>query len=86
MKSIIIAAGLLAVGATAVSAQSIRWSRDHHPYHERHHSLCQAKAIDLNRYERRATSDGRLSRSERAIMRDLERDLDRTCGRYRWRG
>lgn len=86
MKALIIAAGLIGLGATSASAQYAGWRKDHHPYAREHHSVCQEKAHRLHRFERRAASDGHISRSERAIMRDLERDLDRTCGRYRYRG
>ena len=92
MKSLILAAGALLIGATAASAQyypspsASPWARDRHPYAQRHHATCQEKAFRLNGFERRAGADGRLDRRERWIMRDLQRDLDRTCGRFRWRG
>ncbi len=60
------------------------WSRGAHPYARQHHGECQEKAFRLHRFERRAAEDGRISRSERAAIRDLQRDLDRTCGRFRW--
>ena len=40
----------------------------------------------LHGFEMRAKSDGHMDRREREIMRTLVRDLDRTCGRYRWHG
>ena len=91
MKKLIIAAGLLAIGATTAAAQyggppRERWSRDAYPYAERRHSSCQEKARRLHNFERRAASDGRVNFRERQIVRDLQRDLDRTCGRFRWRG
>lgn len=86
MKTLIIAAGLIGLGATTASAQYRPWHRDHHPYAREHHHMCQDKADRLHRFERRAARDGRISRDERILMRDLERDLDRSCGRYRWRG
>jgi hypothetical protein len=88
MKSLVLAAGLLALGASAASAQySGGYHRDHHPYAQRHHSVCQDKAIRLHGYEARALrNDGRLDRRERATIDALKRDLDRTCGRYRHRG
>ena len=88
MKSVIIAAGMLALAATSASAQYAHkpWSKEGHPYAQRHHSVCQDKAIRLHRYENRASSDGVLTRSERQNIVALKRDLDRTCGRYRWRG
>lgn len=88
MKAIILAASLLAVGATAASAQFAPrpWLKSEFPYAERHHRVCQDKAWRLHEYERRAAADGRISPREMRIMRDLRYDLDRTCGRFRWRG
>jgi hypothetical protein len=86
MKSLIIAAGVIAAGASAASAQYAPHHRDHHPYHARHHNVCQEKAIRLHDYERRAARDGRVDRRERETIHALQRDLDRTCGRYRHRG
>lgn len=87
MKTLVIAATLFAAGVGAASAQPHpRWSRDHHPYAERHHSVCQVKAERLHMFERRAAADGRLSFWERRELRSLQRDLDYTCGRYRWHG
>jgi hypothetical protein len=113
MKALIIAATLLAAGATAASAQrgpdfgrdrdrvpdrrpgvSITigqlppppvWRRDFHPYDQRRHSVCQEKSRRLYIFERRAEADGRLSFWERRTVSDLQRDLDRTCGRFRYR-
>ena len=88
MKAIILAASLLAIGATAASAQYAprSWSKGEHPYAERHHRICQEKAWRLHGFERRARSDGELSWRERRIIRSLRADLDSTCGRFRWRG
>jgi len=86
MKTLIAAAGLLVIGATAASAQYAPWKRDLFPYEARHHSVCQDKARRLHGFERRAASDGRLSGSERETIRFLKRYLDRTCGGWRWRG
>lgn len=88
MKSLVVAAGLLALGASTASAQyGGGYHRDHHPYAQRHHSVCQDKAIRLHGYVVRSKrDDGRLDRRERETIRSLERDLDRTCGRYRHRG
>jgi hypothetical protein len=87
MKSLVLAAGLLALGASAASAQYSGYHRDSHPYAQRHHSVCQEKAIRLHTYEQRALrNDGRLDRRERETIRSLQNDLDRTCGRYRHRG
>jgi hypothetical protein len=76
MKTLIAAAALLAVGATTASAQFAPHRPGYHPY----------EAQRLHDFERRAARDGRIDRSERQIIRDLERDLDRSCGRYRHRG
>ena len=88
MKSVIVAAGLLALAATTAAAQYAPqvWSKGSHPYAQRHHTVCQQKAVQLHRYEHRAASDGVLTRGERQNIVALKRDLDRTCGRYRWRG
>jgi hypothetical protein len=88
MKGLIIAASLIAISATAASAQVVivPYSSGHYPYAERHHRVCQEKAWRLHSFERRATADGHLSRREREEIAYLRRDLDRTCGRYRWRG
>ncbi len=61
------------------------WRRDIHPYDRRHHDSCQRKAHRLNWFERRASSDGRLSWWERRELASLQRDLNRTCGGFRWR-
>ena len=67
MKKLVIAAGLLAIGATAASADP--WNKGHHPYAEKHHSVCQDKAHRLHGFEMRAKSDGHMDRREREIMR-----------------
>jgi hypothetical protein len=86
MKALIAAAGLVLIGTTAASADPPRWRRDAYPYAERQHAMCQDKAFRLWNYERRATRDYVLTRRERETIRALQYDLDRTCGRYRWRG
>jgi hypothetical protein len=86
MKSFMLAGALLVLGASAASAQYAPWQQGAYPYARRHHHVCQEKARRLFQYERRAASDGRISRSEREVIRDLERDLNRTCGGYRHRG
>lgn len=95
MKAVLIAAGVLAATVTSAAAQFFSgpppgapppWARDRYPYAERHHRICQDKAWRLYSYERRAASDGFLTPRERFIMRELRFDLDRTCGRWRWRG
>ena len=85
MKKLLLAASLLAIGATAASAQRGEWRRDYHPYEARYHNTCQEKAQRLHSYHSRAKADGRLSWRERQTVQALERDLDRTCGRYRFR-
>lgn len=88
MKTVLAAIGLLAIGVSTAAAQfgPPPWRRDEHPYAQRHHRVCQEKAFRLHEFERRAASDGRLDRRERFIIRDLERDLARTCGGHRHRG
>lgn len=84
MKALLIAAGLLAVGATTASAYE-GWNKDHHPYERRHHSVCMDKAERLHRYEARSARDGHLSRDELRTIEALKRDLGHTCGGWRWR-
>jgi hypothetical protein len=97
MKKLALVAGLLAVGAVDASAQSVtfragpqppppRYERNAFPYEARRHDICQRKAWRLNQFERAAAADGRLSRSERREIADLQVDLDRTCGKFRYRG
>lgn len=88
MKVLVIAASLIAIGATSASAQFAPrpWVRGEFPYAQRYHSTCQDKAFRVRQFERRAGRDGRVDRRERETIRALERDLDRTCGRYRYRG
>jgi hypothetical protein len=61
------------------------WTRNEHPYQARHHRECQEKSHRLHSYERHAADDGYISPRERRVIRDLQRDLDRTCGGFRWR-
>lgn len=82
MKALIIAAGLLAIGASSASAYD-GWHKDRHPYAKQHHSVCQDKAERLHKFEARSARDGRLSRSELRTIEDLKRDLGRTCGGFR---
>ena len=92
-----LAAGLLIAGVATASAQSITlnfgpppprpiWTPGMHPYAQRHHDICHRKAWRLHQFERYAVSDGRVSRREQIEINQLRYDLDRTCGRYRWRG
>jgi hypothetical protein len=87
MKLLIVAVGLIALGATSASAQRAGgWNQSEHPYAQRNHGVCQSKAMQLHNFERRASADGRVSRSERATIASLQRDLNRTCGGFRHRG
>jgi hypothetical protein len=61
------------------------WARNEHPYQARHHRECQEKSHRLHSYERHAADDGYISPRERRVIRDLQRDLDQTCGGFRWR-
>jgi uncharacterized membrane protein YebE (DUF533 family) len=82
MKALIIAAGLLAIGASSASAYE-GWKKDEHPYAQKHHAVCQDKAMRLHTFEVRASKDGHLSRDERRTIEVLKRDLSRTCGGFR---
>lgn len=84
MKKLILAAALIVAGTSAVSAQGV-WRKEEHPYAQRHHNVCQDKARRLHDYERRSTRDGVVTWRERRTIEALRRDLDRTCGRFRWR-
>ena len=86
MKYVILAASLLALGASASTASAQGWNRDLHPYAQRHHTVCQSKAIRLHDFERRSARDGIITQSERRTIRALESDLARTCGGFRHRG
>jgi hypothetical protein len=85
MKKLILAAGLIAVGATTASAQGI-WRKEEYPYAQRHHAMCQDKARRLHAFENRSARDGVVTPRERRTIEALRHDLDRTCGRFRWRG
>ena len=61
------------------------WNKAGYPYARKHHRVCQEKAIRLWRFERSATADHKLTKGEVILVAALKRDLDRTCGRYRYR-
>lgn len=97
LKKLGLAAGLLVVGVASAAAQVVTlrigpppvapvWVPNVHPYARHHHEVCHRKAWRLHQYERYAASDGRISWRERREINQLRYDLDRTCGRYRWRG
>ncbi|MFM9940168.1 MAG: hypothetical protein ACKVP7_11820 [Hyphomicrobiaceae bacterium] len=97
IKKLGIAACLLVAGIGSASAQSVTlrigptppppvWNKGTHPYAQRHHGVCHNKSWRLHQYERYAASDGRVSGRERREIEALRRDLDRSCGRHRWRG
>ena len=83
MKAFVIAASLLAMGASTAGAEE--WSRERHPYAREHHGVCREKAERLHRFEHHARADGRITGQERHTIEALKHDLDRTCGGYRWR-
>ena len=62
------------------------WSKEAYPYAKKYHSTCQAKSRDFRAFEVRAKADGKLTKRERDKMNSLQRDLDKTCGRYRMPG
>ena len=62
------------------------YSRGEHHYDQRHHAACHDKAFRLHHYERHLAKEHYVSPREHAILVRLKRDLDRTCGGYRWRG
>ena len=82
MKALILAGGILVVGASGASAYE-GWKRDHHPYAQKHHSVCQDKARRLHVFEMRASRDGRITRDERRTIEVLQRDIKHTCGGFR---
>ncbi len=98
MKSkLALAAALLVAGVASASAQSLTfrigpqpsfgvWNPGAYPYARDRHDVCQRKAWRLREFDRHAAADGRISRSERREHDELRADLDRSCGRYRWRG
>ena len=61
------------------------WRPGAFPYEARYHDTCQRKAWRLRWFERRAAADGVMTWSERNELRELRRDLRRTCGDWRWR-
>jgi hypothetical protein len=100
LKQLALAAALLvpayAATTTPANAQisfSVRipstpvvvWRPSFHPYPAPRHSICQRKAWRLHWFDQNARADGFYSRWERTERRILLRDLDATCGRFRWR-
>jgi hypothetical protein len=53
-------------------------------HYSRPHNWCLEKARRLHDFERRAASDGRISRRERRIADELRHDLRVSCGGGRW--
>ena len=82
MKALIVAAGLLALGASSASAYE-GWNKDKYPYAQKYHSVCQDKAERLHKFEARSVRDGKITRDEARTIEALKRDLGRTCGGYR---
>jgi len=88
MKKLILAACLVAAGATTAAADYRGWNHNDHPYEERHHAFCQEKAERLHRLEfefREAREHGREGDHLRHEIHELEHNLNETCGGYRWR-
>lgn len=97
MKKLAIVGALLVAGTAGATAQSITlrfgpqpkpqvWAPGLFPYQARYHDVCMRKAWRLREYERFAAADGRLSWRERRELNSLRYDLDRTCGKFRWKG
>ena len=100
MKKLILAAALLALGATQVSAQyggpppgppgpPGRYApqpphREPDWRHAQSRGWCEEKARRLHDFESRMTRDGRVSRDERRIAENLREDLRHSCGGGRW--
>lgn len=84
MKSLITAAALLAVGATAASAQFRPYDRREFRYEERHHDFCQQAGrefFELQRLDRQ----GRSSHNTRVREIRLKQELDARCRGFRHR-
>lgn len=98
MKSLVLAAGLLVLGASTASAQywGERQYRDYDGlrYRESYRSSnpyrgCEPEASRVHRYYYRAQRyDGRIDPGEQEVLRQLQRDFDRcraSFERRRWR-
>jgi hypothetical protein len=83
MKSLLIAAGVLALGITTASAEE--W---HFPYKREHHEHCQALGHRLHELERdlgHAEHEHRRHEIKEQIEHTAH-ELDHDCGGWRWRG
>ena len=76
MKYILIAAGVLALGTSAVSAQRMERMDE-----RRGMGRCNEARAEIRDFERRAMRDGRMSQGERARLGQLRRQADRACRR-----
>ena len=83
LKTTILAVGLLAAGITAASAQAYQYKPGAFPYDERHHAVCQKKAVQLNGLEHRGKGAAPLTAHDVRTVTLLKKDLDRGCGGYR---
>jgi uncharacterized membrane protein YebE (DUF533 family) len=80
MKLIALTAALLTLGTAVASADP--YERGRHPYPEKRHNACQMKADQLQTFERRASNDGHIDRSERRTIERLRNELRTVCHGY----
>jgi hypothetical protein len=97
LAAAVVAATLAPGASTPAEAQSLNFTirapaapvvvyrPGYHTYAPARHSECQRKSWRLSWFDRNARSDGYYSRWERTERRQLVNDLDRSCGRWRWR-
>ena len=78
-KILLLTAALLVTGTTGARAdRPQKWE------HKQSYDWCEAKARRLHDFERRSARDGVITRDERHIIHELERDLTASCGGGRW--
>ena len=76
MKYILIAAGILALATSAVSAQRMERMDE-----RRGMGGCNEKRAEVRDFERRAMRDRRMTQGERARLDQLRRQANRACRR-----
>ena len=78
-KILLLTAALLVTGTTgALADRPAKWE------YKQSYDWCEAKARRLHEFEHRAARDGHISRDERHVIQELERDLAASCGGGRW--